>query len=52
VTIVVGARSQRYFHRIARHLQRILPSAQVRSVPEASHAVHLDAPGEVLAAMQ
>jgi pimeloyl-ACP methyl ester carboxylesterase len=47
VTIVVGARSQSYFQRIARRLARLLPRAEVRSIPEASHAVHLDSPAEV-----
>jgi pimeloyl-ACP methyl ester carboxylesterase len=47
VTIVIGGRSQRYFHRIARHLDRLLPQAEVRSIDGASHAVHLDEPGRV-----
>jgi pimeloyl-ACP methyl ester carboxylesterase len=49
VTVVVGDRSQPYFHRIARHVQRLLPNATLHSVPEASHAVHLDAPNRVQA---
>jgi pimeloyl-ACP methyl ester carboxylesterase len=49
VTIVVGERSQPYFHRIASHVQRLVPGARLRSVPEASHAVHLDAPDTVQA---
>jgi pimeloyl-ACP methyl ester carboxylesterase len=49
VTIAVGERSQPYFHRIARRLGRLLPQAEVRSIPEASHAVHLDSPAEVAA---
>jgi 3-oxoadipate enol-lactonase len=49
VTIVVGERSQPYFHRIARHLQRLLQDARLHSVAEASHAVHLEAPREVSA---
>jgi pimeloyl-ACP methyl ester carboxylesterase len=48
-TIVTGQRSQRYFHRIARHLERLLPRVRMHSVRGASHAVHLDAPGEVAA---
>jgi pimeloyl-ACP methyl ester carboxylesterase len=48
-TIVIGERSQPYFHRIARHLERLLPDARLRSVPDASHAVHLDSPAEVAA---
>jgi pimeloyl-ACP methyl ester carboxylesterase len=47
VTIVLGARSQSYFHRIARYLGRLIPGARLHSVPEASHAAHLDAPDEV-----
>jgi pimeloyl-ACP methyl ester carboxylesterase len=47
-TIVVGERSQPYFRRIARDLGRLLPDARLHTVPEASHAVHLDAPEEVL----
>jgi pimeloyl-ACP methyl ester carboxylesterase len=49
VTIAIGERSQPYFHRIARHVQRLVPGAQRHSVPEASHAVHLDAPDQVAA---
>jgi pimeloyl-ACP methyl ester carboxylesterase len=46
-TIVLGELSQPYFHRIARHLRRLLPHAELLSVPGASHGVHLDAPGRV-----
>jgi pimeloyl-ACP methyl ester carboxylesterase len=49
VTIVVGEGSQRYFHRIARHLLRLVPEARLRLIRGASHAVHLDAPDEVAA---
>jgi pimeloyl-ACP methyl ester carboxylesterase len=49
VTIAVGERGQPYFQRIARRLARLLPRVEVRSVPEASHAVHLDSPDEVAA---
>jgi pimeloyl-ACP methyl ester carboxylesterase len=49
ITIVIGERSQTYFHRIAKNLHRRLPNATLRSVPEASHAVHLDAPSKVAA---
>jgi pimeloyl-ACP methyl ester carboxylesterase len=49
VTIVIGERSQPYFHRIATHLQRLLPNVSVRSVAGASHGVHLDSPNEVAA---
>jgi pimeloyl-ACP methyl ester carboxylesterase len=49
VTILVGKRGQRYFQRIARRLTRLLPRAEVRLIPEASHAVHLDSPAEVAA---
>jgi pimeloyl-ACP methyl ester carboxylesterase len=49
VTIVVGGRGQPYFRRIARHLEQLLPSAQLHRVPDASHAVHLDAPSELAA---
>jgi pimeloyl-ACP methyl ester carboxylesterase len=38
-----------YFHRIARHLERLIASAAVHSVPDAAHAVHLDAPEQVAA---
>jgi 3-oxoadipate enol-lactonase len=47
VTIVLGERSQSYFHRIARYLERRIPDARLHSVAEASHAVHLDASDEV-----
>jgi pimeloyl-ACP methyl ester carboxylesterase len=47
IKIVVGERSQPYFHRIARRLQRLLPRGELHSVPGASHAVHLDAPAPV-----
>jgi 3-oxoadipate enol-lactonase len=47
VTIVVGERSQPYFHRIAQRLARILPDARAHSVSGACHAVHIDAPAEV-----
>jgi 3-oxoadipate enol-lactonase len=47
VAIALGELSQPYFHRIARHLERLLPRARVHSVAEASHAVHLDAPEAV-----
>jgi pimeloyl-ACP methyl ester carboxylesterase len=49
VGIVVGDLGQPYFHRIARHLERLIPSAAVHAVPDASHAVHRDAPEEVAA---
>ena len=49
VTIVIGERSQPYFHRIAKHLERLLPIVSVRSVAGASHGVHLDSPGEIAA---
>jgi 3-oxoadipate enol-lactonase len=52
VTIVVGERSQPYFHRIARHIQRLLPRAELRSITGASHAVHIDAPSEVAGQLQ
>jgi pimeloyl-ACP methyl ester carboxylesterase len=45
--IVIGERSQPYFHRIARHLRSLLPHGELHSVPGASHAVHLDAPAPV-----
>jgi 3-oxoadipate enol-lactonase len=48
VTIVIGERSQPYFHRIARNLERLLPQASLHGVAGASHAVHLDAPEEIL----
>jgi pimeloyl-ACP methyl ester carboxylesterase len=48
-TIVTGERSQRYFHRIARHLERLLPRVRMQSLPGASHAVHLDSPSEFAA---
>jgi pimeloyl-ACP methyl ester carboxylesterase len=48
VAIVIGERSQPYFHRIARHLERLLPQANLHRVARASHAVHLDAPEEIL----
>jgi len=49
VTIVVGERSQPYFHRIARRLAANLPHPRRESVADASHGVHLDAPAEVAA---
>jgi len=36
-------------HRIASHLHRLLPNSRLHPVPDASHAVHLDAPTEVVA---
>jgi pimeloyl-ACP methyl ester carboxylesterase len=51
-TIVTGERSQHYFHRIARHLERLLPQVRTHSVPDASHAVHLDSPDEVAALIE
>src|SRR5207253_7090547 len=33
VTLVVGEGSQPYFHRIARHIRRLVPGAQLRAVP-------------------
>jgi pimeloyl-ACP methyl ester carboxylesterase len=47
VKIVIGERSQPYFQRIARNLERLLPQARVQSVPGACHAAHLDSPAEV-----
>jgi pimeloyl-ACP methyl ester carboxylesterase len=47
VAIAIGELSQRYFHRIARHLERLLPQATPHTIPGASHAVHLDAPEPV-----
>jgi pimeloyl-ACP methyl ester carboxylesterase len=47
VKIVIGERSQRYFHRIARHLGRLLPHARLHTVSDGSHAAHLDSPAEV-----
>jgi pimeloyl-ACP methyl ester carboxylesterase len=52
VTIVVGELSQPYFHRIARHLRRLLPQAELRSITGASHAVHIDSPSEVAGLLQ
>jgi pimeloyl-ACP methyl ester carboxylesterase len=52
VTIVVGERSQPFFHRIARQLLRLLPDARLHSVPEASHAVHIDGPDDVVALLK
>jgi pimeloyl-ACP methyl ester carboxylesterase len=52
VKIVIGERSQRYFHRIARHLERQLPQSRLQSVSGASHAVHLDAPEKVAGILQ
>jgi pimeloyl-ACP methyl ester carboxylesterase len=49
VTIVVGERSQPYFHRIARRLQRLIPTARLHETADASHAAHLDSPAEVAA---
>jgi pimeloyl-ACP methyl ester carboxylesterase len=46
---VTGERSQRYSHRIARHLERLLPQVSMHSIFGASHPVHLDSPGEVAA---
>jgi pimeloyl-ACP methyl ester carboxylesterase len=51
VTIVIGERSQRYFHRIGRHLTRVIPQARVQLIRGASHAAHLDSPAEVAAAL-
>jgi pimeloyl-ACP methyl ester carboxylesterase len=47
VAIALGELSQPYFHRIARYVERLLPRARLHSIPEASHAVHLDAPEAV-----
>jgi pimeloyl-ACP methyl ester carboxylesterase len=47
VMIVVGERSQSYFSRIARHLERLLRRVESHSVANASHAVQLDSPSEV-----
>jgi pimeloyl-ACP methyl ester carboxylesterase len=52
VTIVIGERSQPYFRRIAEHLERLLPRVESCSIPEASHAVHLDSPAEVAALLR
>ncbi len=49
VTIVIGGRSQPYFHRIARRLERLLPRASIHSIPDGCHATHFDAPAEVAA---
>jgi pimeloyl-ACP methyl ester carboxylesterase len=48
-TIVIGQHSPSYFHHIAHRLDRLLPRTQLRSVPNAGHAVHLDAPDALLA---
>jgi 3-oxoadipate enol-lactonase len=47
VRIVIGERSQRYFHRIARHLERQLSVARLHTVSDGSHAAHLDSSAEV-----
>jgi pimeloyl-ACP methyl ester carboxylesterase len=52
VTIVIGELSQRYFHRMARHLQRLIPRASLHSVRGGSHAVHIDSPSEVAARIE
>jgi pimeloyl-ACP methyl ester carboxylesterase len=49
VTLVIGERSQSYFHRIGRHLERLLPRVESHLVPGASHAVHFDSPADVAA---
>jgi pimeloyl-ACP methyl ester carboxylesterase len=49
VTIVVGDRSQSYFHRIARRLVRLIANARLHTVPDASHAAHLESPADVAA---
>jgi pimeloyl-ACP methyl ester carboxylesterase len=49
VTIVIGGRSQPYFHRIARRLERLLPGASIHSIPDGCHAPHLDSPAEIAA---
>jgi pimeloyl-ACP methyl ester carboxylesterase len=49
VTIVLGERSQRCFHRIARRLVRLLANTRLRSILDASHAAHLESPAEVAA---
>jgi 2-succinyl-6-hydroxy-2,4-cyclohexadiene-1-carboxylate synthase len=52
VDVVVGARDEK-FRGIAEEMVRLLPSARLHVVPEAGHAVHLEAGGaiaEVLAA--
>jgi pimeloyl-ACP methyl ester carboxylesterase len=48
-TIVVGQDSPSYFHRIADHLDQLLPHSQLHRIPNAGHAVHLDAPDALLA---
>jgi pimeloyl-ACP methyl ester carboxylesterase len=52
VTIVIGELSQRCFHRMARHLQRLIPRASLHSVRGGSHAVHIDSPSEVAARIE
>jgi pimeloyl-ACP methyl ester carboxylesterase len=49
VAIVIGGRSQPYFHRIARRLERVLPRASMHSIPNGCHAPHFDSPAEVAA---
>jgi pimeloyl-ACP methyl ester carboxylesterase len=48
-TVVIGQDSPTYFHRIAHHLDRLLPHSDLHSIPNAGHAVHLDAPDALLA---
>ena len=52
VTIVIGELRQRYFHRVARHVERLIARASLHSVRGGSHAVHIDSPSEVAARIE
>lgn len=48
VALVVGERDRK-FHRIAEQMAALLPRATMEVVPDAGHAVHLEAPEQVAA---
>lgn len=52
MTTVLGELSQRYFHRVGRHLQSLNAQCEPVLVRGASHAVHLDAAEEVASAVR
>jgi len=51
IRVVLGELSQGYFHRIGRYVERLNPRCEIVPIGGASHAVHLDAAEELVAAI-
>jgi pimeloyl-ACP methyl ester carboxylesterase len=50
--IIRGEETDTFWTSTARHVQRIVPAARIVTVPQATHLVPLERPGEVFQAIQ